>query len=354
VGQPYDPWWRDRPAGLGGLAPRSRSSRTSSRGAGSNPRSSSARSHGSGGSRSRRGNSRAGTAVSSRNRTPVSHDGSRQLPPTVPRTAGHGGLQERVDATLRELEEIKAGTHVACIAPVPPAPRRYKRPAASGVAGGLPLAHIPRVRDGHQNDTSEGTGGLAALLRSIGLEEYAPLLVSRGMGDVRSLLSSSAAQLQGMGMKMGHALRLLNSARQALPASVRTPDAASQGEVAAVRGLARSGPPAHPSSRSVFGKLHALTAEEEEEAMLKARHIYGVRLGTAETSTTSTGSSSTNSGMAGGGNSGRRVTAPERRREIQLELERAMAGHTPAFDMSSNVYQRRDDARALVRQVTLS
>eukprot|EP01047_Picozoa_sp_COSAG01_P142314 COSAG01_NODE_73548_length_242_cov_22.489510_1_plen_31_part_01 len=21
VGQPYDPWWRDRPAGLGGLAP---------------------------------------------------------------------------------------------------------------------------------------------------------------------------------------------------------------------------------------------------------------------------------------------------------------------------------------------
>jgi hypothetical protein len=275
-----------------------------------------------------RSNSRAG--VSSRPRQPPSAGRRRQphrrsdIQPAsaalhAPPVGGASSLQARVDATLRELEEIKAGTHAAYIPP--------KRPIYSSPAAGQPalvelhratsVATAPASKAPMSAPVAAPTGQLAALLAHVGLEQYHSILLTHGLEDVPALLSATAAQLQGAGMKMGHALRLLNSARSA-----------DQEDISS------------KARREIHGRLETDSSTGSVASM--GHNIVG-----------SSRRSSSNSSVPEG-SQGQLVTSARRRLEVQVELERAMrqSEHADVAQAGGNLYARRDSARALVRQIT--
>jgi hypothetical protein len=239
--------------------------------------------------------------------------------PNGPATGPHAqALQKRVNATLRELEEIKAGTHAVCIAParapprvVPATPRRYVKPVvterrsvpsadarappvsdhqphhalsngdrltrrrgnAPAVAAPAPIASGSSRRDATatapEDSTRNGLGSTVdELLCGAGLTQYAGVLAQHGL-DFQGILGSTAMQLQRTGMKMGHALRLLNTAKRlqggghggSAPSSQNAWQALP-GEAAAAQRPKMQGEP---------------WSEDEEDALLKARAIYGSR-----------------------------------------------------------------------------
>ncbi len=314
-GQPYHAWWKhekqrnpyaDGPVfSARGATPGSRSNSTATTGTKS----------------SRRTNS---TSSSSRS----SYHGTVQQPrlfgrshsaraPNGPATGPHAqALQKRVNATLRELEEIKAGTHAVCIAParapprvVPATPRRYVEPVvterphherrsvpsvdhqphhalsngdrltrrrgnAPAVAAPAPIAssssssNRDATATAPEKSTRNGPGlTVDELLTDAGLNQYAGVLAQAGL-DFQGILGSTAMQLQQTGMKMGHALRLLNTANR----------------------LQGGGPGGSAPSKNAWQALPAEAAaaqrpkmqsepwsEDEEDALLKARAIYGSR-----------------------------------------------------------------------------
>lgn len=234
-----------------------------------------------------------------------------------PATGPHAQeLQKRVNETLRELEQIKAGTHAVCIAParpaprvVPATPRRYVEPVitarrsvpaeelsvgrgppdrqphhavsngdhltrrrgnAPAVAAPAPMvsSRLDVAASAPENSTRNRAGmTIEALLTEAGLNQYAGVLTQHGL-DFQGILGCTAMQLQQMGMKMGHALRLLSTANR-LQGSCEGRSAPSSsawqalpGEAAAAQRPKMQGEP---------------WSEDEEDALLKARAIYGSR-----------------------------------------------------------------------------
>jgi len=345
-GQPYHAWWKQErqhnpyapaPRGVRGATPRSGSMSSRSRSG------SSATATGTGSSRrssSRRSNSTGSSGQQRAWKRPRAQAQKRPAAAGPPSGSGAKVLQQRVNATLRELEEIKAGTHAVCIPPPRPAratprlapgasasSRRYVEPVVTSrrpadgqlaLATPTPPSSAPPTRiAAPQPAPAPARAGatLEGLLRAAGLEQYGPTLVQQGF-DLPGVLGATAAQLQHAGMKMGHALRLLNaghrmqangsaSARAVLGPAQAAEAAAGQqqyagggavagGGLAKRRGRApmaappttRPGAPASAGAdtstrRSGDGGVAAAKegewSEEEEDALLKARAIYGNR-----------------------------------------------------------------------------
>ena len=329
-GQPYHAWWKEEkkqrnPYADGGpvrsargMTPGARSNSTATTATKSSRRTASTGS-------SSRGSSTARKQYGQPPRKQFGGSHSARAA-TGPATGPHAqALQQRVNATLRELEEIKAGTHSVCIAPprvaprvVPVTPRRYVEPVVTArravpqpeppaappsvpsasaveqqphhaVSNGDRLARrrgrAPAVaapapmmssrRDATATAPEQSTRKapmltLEAVLTEAGLNQYDGVLSQHGM-DVQGVLGSTAMQLQQLGMKMGHALRLLNTAnrlqaggegRSAPASNTRQAPAVAAAAAGVAHGATREGEP---------------WSEDEEDALLKARAIYGGR-----------------------------------------------------------------------------
>jgi hypothetical protein len=106
---------------------------------------------------------------------------------------------------------------------------------------------------------------LDGLLTEAGLSQYGVVLAQNGM-DVPAVAGSTAMQLQQMGMKMGHALRLLNTANRLQGGEGLSAPASNARQTPAVSAAGPGG-----------AMKQGAWSEEQDEVLLKARTIYGGR-----------------------------------------------------------------------------
>ena len=283
-------------------------------------------------------------------RTLSSRYGRRGGAPPTAVVRSPGGLQERVDATLKELEEIKAGTHAACI---PLAPSKRHAPHAAHIIA--PAGHAavaagtaaPRRVETHRAPSrvvpvvaveemaSVGAARrrppvtsreLEAMLTSLGLGQYQLGLMAHGFENVAALRSAVAADLQAAGMKMGHALRLLNGVRKHQPGSAEPDISAGERGPFMVPGACDSG-----CRRGTTSPESSNTKNTQITGDANSQHSPSSSMRSKATPSYTSSSALS------------QLPPPEdRNREIKLNRPAGI----------NNLYNRRDNARLVIRQVT--
>ena len=222
-GQPYHAWWTEKPApqqqrnpygegpirSVRGATPGSRSTSTATTATKSSRRTAST---GSSGAASYRGPNRGAP------RSNQYGGGGSQSARNAASSGAHAqALQERVNATLRELEEIKAGTHSVCIAPprtaprvappqrvVPVTPRRYVEPVVTarrpvpaqepGRPTSVPVVLEPQPQPQH----AVANGDRLARRRGRAPVVAAPAPMMSGRRDVAATAPAAASKAHGM------------------------------------------------------------------------------------------------------------------------------------------------------------